>query len=182
MWPCVILWSHDFFVADCCHRCCPAISSATTVIGTATGASAAPWPLLLPLMWPLFPLLLLNRHCQVQERLKGGSYMSLFWNHILANQANLSTCVLKSCGMSAVYTWGLRGIFFLLVLFVLFSHGAVCCYVAVIFPTYVLYKLSCSNFLGNDPRAYFWPSAITPPGGVSFFTRLQLHASFNHTP
>jgi hypothetical protein len=36
-----------------------------------------------------------------------------FWNHILANQADLSMCVLKSHGMSAVCTWGLRGIFFL---------------------------------------------------------------------
>ena len=39
--------------------------------------------------------------------------MSPFWNHILANQADLSMCVLKSHGMSAVCTWGLRGIFFL---------------------------------------------------------------------
>ena len=39
-------------------------------------------------------------------------------------------CALKSRGMSAVCTWGLRGIFFLtLVLFVLFSHGAVRCFV-----------------------------------------------------
>jgi hypothetical protein len=49
-------------------------------------------------------------------------------------------CALKSCGMSVVCTWELRGIFFLtLVLFVLFSHGAVRCFVAGLFPTYVLY-------------------------------------------
>ncbi len=30
----------------------------------------------------------------------------------LANQADLSMCVLKSRGMSAVCTWGVRGIFF----------------------------------------------------------------------
>jgi hypothetical protein len=36
-------------------------------------------------------------------------------------------CALKSRGMSAVCTWGLRGIFFLtLVLFELISHGASC--------------------------------------------------------
>ena len=49
-------------------------------------------------------------------------------------------CALKSRGMSVVCTWELRGIFFLtLVLFVLFSHGAVRCFVAGLFPTYVLY-------------------------------------------
>ncbi len=48
-------------------------------------------------------------------------------------------CTLKSCGMTVVCTWELRGIFFLtLVLFVLFSHGAVRCFVAGLFPTYVL--------------------------------------------
>ena len=37
--------------------------------------------------------------------------------------------------MSAVCTWGLRGIFFLtLVLFELISHGAVRCFVAGLFP------------------------------------------------
>jgi hypothetical protein len=45
-------------------------------------------------------------------------------------------CALKSRGMSAVCTWGLRGILFLtLVLFVLISHGAVRCFVAGLFPT-----------------------------------------------
>jgi len=45
----------------------------------------------------------------------------------LLKKADLSMCALKSCGMSVVCTWGLRGIFFLtLVHFVLFSHGAVC--------------------------------------------------------
>ncbi len=49
-------------------------------------------------------------------------------------------CALKSRGMSVVCTWELRGIFFLtLVLFVLFSHGAVRCFVAGLFPTYVPY-------------------------------------------
>ena len=39
-------------------------------------------------------------------------------------------CALKSRGMSVVCTWELRGVFFLtLVLFVLFSHGAVRCFV-----------------------------------------------------
>ena len=39
-------------------------------------------------------------------------------------------CALKSRGMSVVCTWELRGIFFLtLVLLVLFSHGAVRCFV-----------------------------------------------------
>jgi hypothetical protein len=39
-------------------------------------------------------------------------------------------CALKSRGMSAVCTWGVRGIFFLtLKLFVLFYHGAVRCFV-----------------------------------------------------
>ena len=40
-------------------------------------------------------------------------------------------CDLKSRGMSVVCTWELRGIFFLtlLVLFVLFSHGAMRCFV-----------------------------------------------------
>ena len=39
-------------------------------------------------------------------------------------------CALKSRGLSVVCTWELRGIFFLtLVLFVLFSHGAVRCFV-----------------------------------------------------
>jgi hypothetical protein len=39
-------------------------------------------------------------------------------------------CDLKSRGMSVVCTWELRGIFFLtLVLFVLFSHSAVRCFV-----------------------------------------------------
>jgi hypothetical protein len=39
-------------------------------------------------------------------------------------------CALKSRGMSVVCTWELRGICFLtLVLFVLFSHGAVRCFV-----------------------------------------------------
>jgi hypothetical protein len=51
-------------------------------------------------------------------------------------------CALESRGMSAVCTWGLRGIFFLtLVLFVLISHGAVRCFVAGLFPTtYVPYN------------------------------------------
>jgi hypothetical protein len=45
----------------------------------------------------------------------------------LLKKADLSMWALKSRGMSVVCTWGLRGIFFLtLVLFVLFSHGAVC--------------------------------------------------------
>ena len=38
--------------------------------------------------------------------------MSPFWNHILANLANLSMWLLKSRGSSAVCTWGLWGIFF----------------------------------------------------------------------
>jgi hypothetical protein len=39
-------------------------------------------------------------------------------------------CDLKSRGMSVVCTWELRRIFFLtLVLFVLFSHGAMRCFV-----------------------------------------------------
>ena len=39
-------------------------------------------------------------------------------------------CDLKSRGMSVVCTWELRGIFFLtLILLVLFSHGAVRCFV-----------------------------------------------------
>jgi hypothetical protein len=55
---------------------------------------------------------------------------------ILANLANLFMCLLKSRGTSAVCTWGLRGIFFqTCIFFVLFSHGAVCCFVAVISPT-----------------------------------------------
>ena len=48
---------------------------------------------------------------------------------------------LKSRGMSVVCTWGLRGIFFLtLLLFLLFSHGAVRCFVAALCPMYVLYN------------------------------------------
>jgi hypothetical protein len=51
-------------------------------------------------------------------------------------------CALKSRGMSAVCTWGLREIFFLThVLFVLISHGAVHCFVAGLFPTYVPYNV-----------------------------------------
>jgi hypothetical protein len=56
-------------------------------------------------------------------------------------------CALKSRGMSAVCTWGLRGILFLtLVLFVLISHGAVRCFVAGLFPTYVPYNFKNSAF------------------------------------
>ncbi len=64
-------------------------------------------------------------------------------------------CALKSRGMSVVCTWELRGIFFLtLELFVLFSLGAVRCFVAALFPTY--------NFmLKYELCAYFWPSAVT---------------------
>ncbi len=59
----------------------------------------------------------------------------------LLKKADLSMCALKSRGMSVVCTWGLRGIFFLtLVLFVLSSHGAVRCFVAGLFPTYVPYN------------------------------------------
>ena len=52
-------------------------------------------------------------------------------------------CDLKSRGMSVVCTWELRGIFFLtLVLFVLFSHGAVRC--AALF-SYVCTVCTISN-------------------------------------
>ncbi len=54
-------------------------------------------------------------------------------------------CALKSRGMSVVCTWGLRGIFFLiLVLFVLFPT-VLCACVCVLFPAYVLY---------NSPLSY----------------------------
>jgi hypothetical protein len=49
-------------------------------------------------------------------------------------------CALKSRGMSAVCTWGLRIFFLTLVLFVLISHVAVRCFVAGLFPTYVPYN------------------------------------------
>jgi hypothetical protein len=63
---------------------------------------------------------------------KRGNLCHRFEKYILAN---------KSRGMSAVCTWRVRGIFFLtLVLFVLFSHGAVRCFVAGLFPTYVPYN------------------------------------------
>ena len=55
-------------------------------------------------------------------------------------------CALKSCGMSAVCTWGLRGIFFLTKLFVLFYHGAVCFLCESFFLSmYILY---------NSPLSY----------------------------
>ena len=38
--------------------------------------------------------------------------MSPFWNHILANLADLSMWLLKSRGTSAVCTWGLWGVIF----------------------------------------------------------------------
>ena len=76
-------------------------------------------------------------------------------------------CALKSRGMSAVCTWGLRGIFFLtLILFVLFYHGAVCflcesfflsmyCTI-VLFPTYTIlyYFLILRNLCLTKLRAY----------------------------
>jgi len=54
-------------------------------------------------------------------------------------------CAFKSRGVSVVCTWGLRGIFFLiLVLFVLFPM-VLCAFVWVLFPTFVLY---------NSPLSY----------------------------
>ena len=105
-----------------------------------------------------------------------------FWNHILANLANLSMCLLKSRDTSAVCTWGLKGDFiFRLIFVVLFSHGAVCCFVAVISPTTVptlillcfgMTREHLPHHFSEWPRAHLphpqhWPSAITPPGDVS---------------
>ncbi len=64
----------------------------------------------------------------------GVCYMSPFWNHILANLANLSMCLLKFPGTSAVCTWGLRGNFFSDLYFLVLSLP-VSCFLAVIFPT-----------------------------------------------
>ena len=52
-------------------------------------------------------------------------------------------CALKSRGMSAVCTWGLRVNFFLtLVLFVLFAHSAVCfCVIPFSYAYDVLYNI-----------------------------------------
>jgi hypothetical protein len=84
----------------------------------------------------------------------------------LLKKADLSMWALKSRGMSVVCTWGLRGIFFLtLVLFVLFSHGAVHCFVAALFPTYVPYNspLSyvCTVQFSNTPKFMFkYPECV----------------------
>ena len=65
-------------------------------------------------------------------------------------------CALKSRGMSAVCTWGLRGIFFLtLELFVLISHGAVRCFVARLFLRMYRIMSKTPNFmLKYELRAY----------------------------
>jgi hypothetical protein len=99
--------------------------------------------------------------------------MSPYWNHILANQVDISMGVLKSRGMSAVCIWGLRGIFFSYLYFLCSSPTVLC---AALWQSSFLrmYHTNSNtpNFWGNDLRAYFWPSAITPPGGVSFFTTI----------
>ncbi len=97
-----------------------------------------------------------------------------FWNHILANQADLSMCVLKSCGMSAVCTWGVRGIFFQTCTFrALLSQCCVLlCGGHLSYVEYHMYRTNSNtpNFLLKYKlRAYFWPSATIPPGGVYFF-------------
>jgi hypothetical protein len=79
-------------------------------------------------------------------------------------------CALKSRAMSAVCTWGLRGIFFLtLVLFVLISHGAVRCFVAGLFPRE-----------GRKPGVFMNPRVI--PTGIAFWPgEKELNQHIKHT-
>jgi len=91
------------------------------------------------------------------------------WTIRKANQADLSMCVLKSCGMSAVCTWGLRGIFFSYSYFLCSSPTVLC---AALWQSSFLHMYrTISNtpyfMLKYELCAYFWPSAITPPGGLA---------------
>jgi hypothetical protein len=71
-------------------------------------------------------------------------------------------CALKSCGMSVVCTWGLRGIFFLHLYFLCSSPTVLCA--ALWQPSFLRMYHTISNtpnfMLKYELCAYFWPSAV----------------------
>ena len=91
-------------------------------------------------------------------------------------------CALKSCGMSVVCTWGLRGIFFPTYNFLCSSPTVLCAFVQVLSSTYVPYNIPLSLILRTCMLlTYFWPSAVSP---ILCWSRLRAYfwPSASHHP
>jgi hypothetical protein len=87
-------------------------------------------------------------------------------------------CALKSRGMSVVCTWGLRGIFFL-VLFVLFSHGSLLHtdLITDLFQSLAKmgFKLLCKTVRIETYTSRFGGKVLTDEKSHDFFNVPKLH-------
>jgi hypothetical protein len=99
-----------------------------------------------------------ERHAKlisVDMRDKGGWYMSPFWNHILAKSGRFIHVSLQISWYVRSMYLGTQGDFFSDLYIVLFSHGAVCCFVAVISPTTVPTVLHFASYRTNSNTPFF---------------------------
>jgi hypothetical protein len=119
---------------------------------------------------------------QVTLFLFGVTYMSPFWNHILAKKG-------RSIHVRSQISWyvcsmylGAKGNFFHTCNFLCSSPTVMCAFVQVLSSTYVPYNIPLSLILRTCMLlTYFWPSAVSP---ILCWSRLRAYfwPSASHHP